>query len=568
MLPFSLGTRPGSVLIPAPLPPPPPRPPRLLRRPPLPVDPVPPPFAPQHGRPHGAGAAKHEGRADGAEPAHPDGLDGGQHGRRAGRGEHVPDQVVARDDLGAAPGHDVEAVRVEAREGVQLRDALGEERDDHERDAAGVLLDGPAVDEQRGGDDAAHEGQRRPQAVLGDPGAAAPPDPLLGHVVRVPPAAERADEVPAPGREVEQPALQGGGEAEARVEHVPDRREHREHVPEERGRGDADEVQVRVAEEPHDAPGVHHGPQDAELSPQRQAREVVGLAVEDGLGQQEEDGRGGRAREARLQPEDDAPRGVGDDDAADDGAEGRPREPAREVPAEGGAALRGAVDVADDRGAHEDQRRALVGRAHPEDEKGREVGRQRRGQVAQEEGDRGRQHGGPAAVHLRQRAPEDGREAHAEHVQRVGDVDDGARGAVLGGDLGHGRQHRRAGHGRQEGDVGAHGHDDGLARGGQPVVEVVRDLDDGALRLDGRRHVRAEGVVGREPREGLVVVFVDVVVVVERAGRVTVLLRVRFRRGVGARGGRQGRAELYVVGPVWLDDRGVDARPRARARGR
>ena len=81
--------------------------------------------------------------------------------------------------------------------------------------------------------------------------------------------------------------------------------------------------------------------------------------------------------------------------------------------------------------------------------------------------------------------PDNGRDAHKEHVERVGNVDDGAGGGVGGGDLGRGRQHRRARHGRQEGAEREQSNDDELAVARDPVVHLVGDLDHGRHELRG-----------------------------------------------------------------------------------
>ena len=66
----------------------------------------------------------------------------------------------------------------------------------------------------------------------------------------------------------------------------------------------------------------------------------------DCFGEEEDDEDGGETAQCGLEPEDVAPGAVGDDYAADEGAEGGANERAAEEPAEGGGAGGGGVDVA------------------------------------------------------------------------------------------------------------------------------------------------------------------------------------------------------------------------------
>lgn len=203
-------------------------------RPPLLINPVPPPLAPDDRRPRRQRARQQEQGRNGAEPAHADVLDRRQHHRRPEARKQVPHKVVARNHVAAPPLHDVEAVRVEAGEAEQLRDALHKERDDDDRDPAHVLVHAPAVDEHARGDHAAEEGQRRPQAVLGHPRLLLG-DVLLDHVVGVAAAEEGAEQVARPRGQVEEAGLHRGREVEAGVQDVADGREEGVHVPDQGG---------------------------------------------------------------------------------------------------------------------------------------------------------------------------------------------------------------------------------------------------------------------------------------------------------------------------------------------
>lgn len=421
--------------------------PSLLR-----VHGLPPPLSPDGDGPQGDGAEDHEAGRDGTEPTHAHGLDGREADGAARGGEHVPDHVVAGHDLGAqALGlHDVQAVGVEAREAEQLRDALGEHGDHGHGHAPDLPVDGPAVDEHRRRDDAADEDVAAPQPVLGHP-PAPPRDPLLDDVVGEAAPDEGAQEVAAAGGDVEQARQHGAGEVEARVEHVPDGREERVHVPHEAAARDPGDDEVGVAEQQRGhaqrADPVRDPP--GPLGP-GQVPQVVDLLGRDRLGQDEQDERGGHAAQGRLQPEDDPPRPVGDDDAADERPERGADQRAAEEPAQGGRAGGGRVDVAEAARAHDQEARPLVGREHAEDEVAGEVGREGGADAEGEEEPGRRDADPPPAVDVRERAPEARAQAHEDQVDGVGDVDDAPAGVERLGDLGDGRQDGRAGYGRQE----------------------------------------------------------------------------------------------------------------------
>ena len=152
---------------------------------------------------------------------------------------------------------------------------------------------------------------------------AAQRDPFLGRAVGPAPADEGPADVAAAGREVEEPRLQRRREPEARVQHVAHGREQRVHVPDQAGGGEGGEDEGGVAEEADDAEGVGEGGEDAELGRGAEAAQEVGFGLVDCLWEEEVGEDGGEGGEGELQVEQDAPGGVGYDDAADEGAEGR-----------------------------------------------------------------------------------------------------------------------------------------------------------------------------------------------------------------------------------------------------
>lgn len=94
----------------------------------------------------------------------------------------------------------------------------------------------------------------------------------------------------------------------------------------------------------------------------------------DGLGEEEVGEDRADGGECGLQVEDYAPGGVGYDYAANEGAEGGADEGSGEEPAHGCGALGGAVDVAEDGGADDEERGSFEGGEDAEDEEGGEVG--------------------------------------------------------------------------------------------------------------------------------------------------------------------------------------------------
>lgn len=297
---------------------------------------------PRHARGH-----DQEPSADGAEPTDANRLDSRETDGGTGGREHISEDVVARDDLCAPRLHDVQAVRVQARKAEQLGDALQEHDDDGQRDATFGLLDAPAVDEHAGGDDDAEGEEAAAQAVLGHAVAVALADPLAHRAVGPAAAEEGAEEVSAAGRDVEEAGLDGAGEVEARVEHVPDRRQEGVHVPDQTAAREAGDEQVRVPVEAQDAHRVRPRPQLGGVVLPAESLELDGALAVDGLGQAEGDEEGGEAREGRLQPEDVPPTRVRDDDAADERPESRADECAGQEPRERGGAVDGPVNVAD-----------------------------------------------------------------------------------------------------------------------------------------------------------------------------------------------------------------------------
>lgn len=73
------------------------------------------------------------------------------------------------------------------------------------------------------------------------------PNVFLDDVIGVPPAKEGAEQVARARREIEETGLQRGGQVEARVEDVADRREEGVHIPDKGGGCDTDENAMETA---------------------------------------------------------------------------------------------------------------------------------------------------------------------------------------------------------------------------------------------------------------------------------------------------------------------------------
>lgn len=237
------------------------------------------------------------------------------------------------NDLRTPTLHDVQAVRVQAREADQLRDSLDEHGYDGECDAADSLLHAPAVEDHASWNDTSEGDQAAPEPVFGDPSSLLH-NVLLDVVVRPAPAEEGTKQVSATGSDVEQTGLDGAREVEPRIQHVADRGQQAVHVPHQGGARHAHGDQVRVLVQADDAQRVRPVPHLGHLLAAWEPAKLDGSLVVDGLREEEEDQDASETGEGRLQPEDVAPGAESDDDAANEGSEGGTDEGARHEPAE------------------------------------------------------------------------------------------------------------------------------------------------------------------------------------------------------------------------------------------
>jgi len=278
------------------------------------------------------------------------------------------------------------------------------------------------------------------ESIFGDAVAAAEFHVSAHHGVCPATSEKCSGEISAAGSDVEEAGLQGGGEVEARVEDVADRCEEGVHVPDERGGGNGDDDEVGIFEEDDDAGRVDPVPDVRDLLRGRERFDVVGAFLVNCFGEEEDDEDGGEGCEGGLEPENVAPGHKGDDDAADEGTKRGSDEGSTHEPGVGRSSLHGSVDVSNGGASDDEECRALKGREHAKYKVRSEI----RGQCRSgREGGKGHSspYQGPfPAICLAQWTPDEGTQTHEEHVQCVGNVEDGAGRVVGGDDFGRGSE--------------------------------------------------------------------------------------------------------------------------------